>query len=245
MNRSNRNSIAVTKLLKWTMKPNHNCEWFIFLTSYTIISSINTNIIKSQYSTCEPLSAGRSLKPKWWNNPIFCSDKQETRCERALCHRICLISCFSSWLAKSGIQLYRYSVTCRQSTQAWVCSAHSRPATLTEWQLFSFKITYFCHVVSDKATCEAWSAFYIRNQTLVVIALLLYLTYMTSRLTNRSPVIDNRSTTTGVWLWSPYGIGQAIIFSSCRLFYLSIFFPRLISAIAHWMSAILAHMVWP
>jgi len=32
--------------------------------------------------------------------------------------------------------------------------------------------------------------------------------------------------------WSPYGIGQNIIFSSCRLFF---FFPRLISAVTHWM----------
>ena len=45
------------------------------------------------------------------------------------------------------------------------------------------------------------------------------------------------------FLWSPYGIGQIIIFSSCRLFYLS--FPRLISAVAEWMSAILPHMVRP
>jgi len=29
------------------------------------------------------------------------------------------------------------------------------------------------------------------------------------------------------------------------LFYRSIFFPRLISAVADWMSAILPHMVWP
>ena len=42
-------------------------------------------------------------------------------------------------------------------------------------------------------------------------------------------------------LWSPYGIGQTIIFSCCSLF----FFPRLISAAADWMSAILPHMVWP
>jgi len=40
----------------------------------------------------------------------------------------------------------------------------------------------------------------------------------------------------------PYAIGQAIIFSSCHLFFLS-FFPRLISAITDWMSAILPHMV--
>ena len=51
-------------------------------------------------------------------------------------------------------------------------------------------------------------------------------------------------------LWSPYEIGQTIIFSSCRLFFLllSVFllsFPRLISAVAEWMSAILADMVWP
>ena len=41
-------------------------------------------------------------------------------------------------------------------------------------------------------------------------------------------------------LGSPYGIGQTIIFSSCGFFffYLSFFFPRLISAVADWMSAI-------
>ena len=43
-------------------------------------------------------------------------------------------------------------------------------------------------------------------------------------------------------LWSPYVIGQTIIFSSCG-FFLSVFFPRLISAVANWMSAILPHMV--
>ena len=47
-------------------------------------------------------------------------------------------------------------------------------------------------------------------------------------------------------LWSPYGIGQTIILSCCD-FHLSIFFffPRLISAAAHWMFTILLHMVWP
>ena len=46
------------------------------------------------------------------------------------------------------------------------------------------------------------------------------------------------------FLWSPYGIGQAIIFSSCHLFFL-LSFPRLISAAADRMSAMLPHMVWP
>ena len=44
-------------------------------------------------------------------------------------------------------------------------------------------------------------------------------------------------------LWSPYGIGQTIIFSSCRLFFFLLFFPRLISAFADWTSTILPHMV--
>jgi len=49
------------------------------------------------------------------------------------------------------------------------------------------------------------------------------------------------------WLWSPYVIGQTIIFSSCSFFLSSsiFLFPRLISAAAHWMSTILPHMVWP
>ena len=38
----------------------------------------------------------------------------------------------------------------------------------------------------------------------------------------------------------------AIIFLSCGFFLLlPIFFPRLISAVADWMSTILRHMVWP
>ena len=48
-------------------------------------------------------------------------------------------------------------------------------------------------------------------------------------------------------LWSSYVIGQTIIFSCCCLFFFFFFFffPRLISAAADWMSAILPHMVWP
>jgi len=48
-------------------------------------------------------------------------------------------------------------------------------------------------------------------------------------------------------LWSPYVIGQTIIFSSCSFFLLlsSFFFPRLISAVGDWMFTILWHMAWP
>jgi len=48
-------------------------------------------------------------------------------------------------------------------------------------------------------------------------------------------------------LWPPYVIGQAIIFSCCAFYLLSIylFFPRLISAVGDWMSTIVRHMVWP
>ena len=48
-------------------------------------------------------------------------------------------------------------------------------------------------------------------------------------------------------LWPPYGIGQAIIFSSCgffsSFFFFLSFFSRLISAVADWMSTILLH-IW-
>jgi len=45
-------------------------------------------------------------------------------------------------------------------------------------------------------------------------------------------------------LWSPYGIGQTIIFLPCGFFFL-LFFSHLISAVGDWMSAILPHMLWP
>ena len=46
-------------------------------------------------------------------------------------------------------------------------------------------------------------------------------------------------------LWSPYVIGQAIHYIFALWFLLSSSFPRLISAVADWMSTILAHVVWP
>ena len=49
----------------------------------------------------------------------------------------------------------------------------------------------------------------------------------------------------GIWfLWSPYVIGQTIIFLPCD-FFLLFFFPCLISAVGDWMSTIFPHMVWP
>jgi len=44
-------------------------------------------------------------------------------------------------------------------------------------------------------------------------------------------------------LWPPCVADTDIIFLYC--FYLSSFFPRLISAVADWMSTILTHIVWP
>jgi len=47
-----------------------------------------------------------------------------------------------------------------------------------------------------------------------------------------------------VYLWSPYVIGQTIIFLPCGFSLSSFFFPRLMSAVGNWMSTILTHMVW-
>jgi len=49
------------------------------------------------------------------------------------------------------------------------------------------------------------------------------------------------------FLWSPYVIGQTIIFLPCDFYLLSffLFFRRVISAVGDWMSTILPHMVRP
>jgi len=66
------------------------------------------------------------------------------------------------------------------------------------------------------------------------------LSWLTSEMIQATEVIGTQ------WLlWSPYGIGQTIKFLPCGFFFLLSFFPRLISAAADWMSAILPHMVWP
>jgi len=50
----------------------------------------------------------------------------------------------------------------------------------------------------------------------------------------------------GVELWPPYVIGGHYIFCPVvSFFFLSSFFPRIISAAAGWMSTILWQMVWP
>ena len=44
---------------------------------------------------------------------------------------------------------------------------------------------------------------------------------------------------------APWNRAEHYIFALWFLLYLLSFFPRLISAVADWMSAILAHMMWP
>jgi len=58
--------------------------------------------------------------------------------------------------------------------------------------------------------------------------------------------VDSLFSLSLVSLWPPCVIGQAVKFLPCGFFLcLSIFFPRPVSAVADWMSAILPHMVWP
>jgi len=76
----------------------------------------------------------------------------------------------------------------------------------------------------------------------------VYSLLRSSRQLGYTPVTTLRSDL----LWSPYVIGQTIIFLSCFFllassffFLLSSFFPRLISAVGNWMFTILWHMMWP
>jgi len=50
---------------------------------------------------------------------------------------------------------------------------------------------------------------------------------------------------TGAFLWPPCVADVDIIFLPCGFYLSSSFFPRLISAVADWMSTILPHMMWP
>jgi len=85
-----------------------------------------------------------------------------------------------------------------------------------------------------------------RRSTLLLLLLLLL-----PHTSSNDPVIDNhvpsaaRNTANFTSLWSPYGTGQTIIFSSCFFLSSFFFFPRLISAVGDWMSTILPHMMWP
>jgi len=54
----------------------------------------------------------------------------------------------------------------------------------------------------------------------------------------------SRYASRGCSLWPPCVADADIIFLPCG-FYLSVFFARLISAVADWMSTILWHMMWP
>jgi len=46
-------------------------------------------------------------------------------------------------------------------------------------------------------------------------------------------------------VWPPCVADADITFLPCGFFYLLSFFPRLISAVADWMSTIFPHTVWP
>jgi len=47
------------------------------------------------------------------------------------------------------------------------------------------------------------------------------------------------------FLWPPYVTGHAIYIFILSFVLLLSFFPRRISAVRDWMSAILPHMMWP
>jgi len=84
-----------------------------------------------------------------------------------------------------------------------------------------------------------------------VVSAFFFLFLFSPNLSGRRVDVYNTSTHGMALVYGrPMLQGRPYIFSSYRLFFLSLFillsfFPRLISAVAEWMSAILAHMVWP
>jgi len=81
----------------------------------------------------------------------------------------------------------------------------------------------------------------------------LRLLYFTLQVVKKSLVLLHLAGNTAIvqqtdnlrYLWSPYVIGQTIIFLPVISIFLSSSFPHLISAAVDWMSTILPHMVWP
>jgi len=113
-------------------------------------------------------------------------------------------------------------------------SGHSYLCYLFLQMRFPWCLTAVDECLASGLTCSFRSCWFCRPRFLKVRRL--------STVTALRGVCLIRSVHCGSLLWSPYGIGQTIIFSFCVFF---LFFPRLISAAARWMSTILRHMVWP
>jgi len=105
--------------------------------------------------------------------------------------------------------------------------------------------------VQPVATCR--QSPYVHKPAIVKLLLLIYgfknrvcFSILSVSTTPTSTTPSPTHSWTHLWLWSPYVIGQTIIFLPCDFYLLLLsFFPRLISAAVDWMSTILPHMVWP
>jgi len=81
----------------------------------------------------------------------------------------------------------------------------------------------------------------------VLIFLVAVIFFMVALCNRADHIYFHPVSSSSFFLWSPYVIGQTIIFLPCSFFLPSIFlfFPRLISAVGDWMFTILWHMMWP
>ena len=144
-------------------------------------------------------------------------------------------------------------------TNVFDCSRHQRFVSVAfKRRVYIFLLTYryiwwrhvweSCHVVyldDSPEVCVCMCV--LRSILLTPYSLIVFKLSLTSstaaELAAKPRSLDKHHY--NVSLWSPYGIRQTIIFSSCGSFLsIYLFFPRLISAAAHWMSTILPHMVW-
>jgi len=66
-------------------------------------------------------------------------------------------------------------------------------------------------------------------------------TYFSTTATSRSPTTSNQLFMAAIWNRA----GHYVFILWLHLSSFLIFFPRLISAVGDWMSAILPHMAWP
>ena len=163
-------------------------------------------------------------QPVPWPHPVFiCQSK-------ALCSHI-----DNSRMLVSGIRAIK--LVCRYM---YASSSSNLLRSWYDFQLLSISATNFLSSVLHLS-----AAYFPFIRSLIRCILFLpHVVYVYTALNEHSNFIYGV-----VILWSPYVIGRQYIFSCCGLFFFFFFFffffPRLISAAADWMSAILPHMVWP
>jgi len=171
-------------------------------------------------STCRPARLWRPCRTRW---------------TRSRCERTCWVACDHSahcrpWWSR------RWHIVCPAAARGSSPSlAHTQTSRSSDYFTFIRNQTQ-----SSKHNLIVFLAFSVVSINYVAS----FYAYHAPLWPRQRPRLTKSAYVYYGLLWSPYVIGQTIMFLPSG-FFLSSFFPRLISASVDWMSTILRHMVWP